>query len=169
MRAEPFSIEVEERVWAYHLAPVQIKDVMTDEVVSASRDATIQAVAELMRDRGVGSVVIVDGERPCAVITDRDVAIALGANGVKASNQVDSHASRPLVCGDPEMNLEEAAALMVQHRVRRLPVVADGALKGIVTLDDLAVKAGDLKLVQQMTADVARAALPEFFFHQRGG
>jgi CBS domain-containing protein len=142
---------------------------MTEGVVTAPRDATMQAVAELMRDREVGSVVIVDGERPCAVITDRDVAIALGANGVRPGDEVDSHASRPPVCGDVEMNLEEAAALMVQHRVRRLPVVADGSLVGIVTLDDLAVKAGDLKLAQQMTADVARAALPEFFFHQRGG
>jgi CBS-domain-containing membrane protein len=59
---------------------------------------------------------------------------------------------------------------MVQHRVRRLPVLAhDGSLVGIVTLDDIAVKAGDLRLSQQMTADVARAALPEFFFHERGG
>jgi CBS domain-containing protein len=142
---------------------------MTEGVITAPRDASMQAVAELMRDREVGSVVIVDGERPCAVITDRDVAIALGANGVKPSDEVDSHASRPLICGDVQMNLEEGAALMVQHRVRRLPVVSDGSLAGIVTLDDLAVKAGDLKLAQQMTADVARAALPEFFFHQRGG
>jgi CBS domain-containing protein len=142
---------------------------MTDSVVTAPRDASMQAVAELMRDREVGSVVVLDGERPCALITDRDVAIALGANGVKPSDEVDSHASRPLVCGDAGMNLEEAAALMVQHRVRRLPIVSDGSLAGIVTLDDLAVKAGDLKLAQQMTADVARAALPEFFFHQRGG
>ena len=142
---------------------------MTDAVVTAPREASMQAVAELMRDREVGSVVIVDGERPCALITDRDVAIALGANGVKPSDEVDSHASRPLVCGETGMNLEEAAALMVQHRVRRLPIVSDGSLTGIVTLDDLAVKAGDLKLAQQMTADVARAALPEFFFHQRGG
>ena len=142
---------------------------MTAEVVSAARDATMQQVAELMRDRGVGSVVILDGERPCALITDRDVALALGANGVKTSDEVDSHATRPIVCGDPDMNLEEAAALMVQHRVRRLPVVADGSLVGIATLDDIAVKAGDPKLAQQMTAEVARAALPEFFFHQRGG
>jgi CBS domain-containing protein len=150
---------------------VQLAEVMTAGVVSAGRDATMREVAELMRDRGVGSVVIVDGadRRPCALITDRDVALALGANGVGTGDEVDSHASRPLVCGDPEMNLEEAAALMVQHRVRRLPVVADGALAGIVTLDDLAVKSGDLKLAQQMTADVAKAALPEFFFHQRGG
>jgi CBS domain-containing protein len=148
---------------------VQLTEVMTADVVSADRDATLQSVAELMRDRGVGSVIVLDGERPCAVITDRDVAIAVGANGVKPSDAVDAHASRPIVCGDPDMSLEEAAALMVQHGVRRLPIVSDGALIGIVTLDDLAVKAGDLKLAQQMTAEVARAALPEFFFHQRGG
>ena len=142
---------------------------MTDDVVSAQRDASIQAVAELMRDRQVGSVVIMDGERPCAVITDRDVAIALGANGVKKSAEVDAHAHRPLVTGHADMNLEEAAALMMQNGVRRLPVVSDGALAGIVTLDDLAVKSGDPKLAQQMTVAVARAALPEFFFHQRGG
>jgi CBS-domain-containing membrane protein len=57
---------------------------------------------------------------------------------------------------------------MVQHRVRRLPVVTGGELTGIVTLDDLAVRVGDVKLASQMTADVARAALPEFYFHQRG-
>jgi CBS domain-containing protein len=149
--------------------PVQLTEVMTEDVVTAPRDATMQSVAELMRDRGVGSVVIVDGDRPCALITDRDVAIALGANGVPKSDDVESHATRPLVTGDAESDLEEAVARMVQHGVRRLPVVSDGALIGIVTLDDLAVRAGDLKLAQQMTADVARAALPEFFFHQRGG
>jgi CBS domain-containing protein len=148
---------------------VQIGEAMTQTVVTARRDATLRSVAELMRDREVGSVVVVEGERPCAVITDRDLAIAVAANGVNPSDEVDAHASRPLVCCDAGMNVEEAAALMVQHGVRRLPIVEDGSLAGIVTLDDLAVKTGDLKLAQQMTADVARAALPEFFFHQRGG
>jgi CBS-domain-containing membrane protein len=58
---------------------------------------------------------------------------------------------------------------MVQHRIRRLPVMSGDALAGIVTLDDLAVRVGDLHLAQQMTAEVAKAALPEFYFHQRGG
>lgn len=147
-----------------------ISEVMTEDVVSAPRDATLQTVAELMRDRHVGSVVIVDGERPCALITDRDVALALGADGASRDDPADPHASRPIVTGHPEMDVEEAAARMVQHGVRRLPVVSDdGALRGIATLDDLAIRTGDLKLAQQMTAEVARAALPEFFFHQRGG
>ena len=51
----------------------------------------------------------------------------------------------------------------------RLPLIEGEQLAGIVTIDDLAVRAGDLQLAQQMTAEVAKAALPEFFFHQRGG
>ena len=67
------------------------------------------------------------------------------------------------------MEIEEAVALMVQHRIRRLPVLSEDGLAGIVTIDDLAVRAGDLHAAQQITAEVARAALPEFYFHQRGG
>jgi len=149
---------------------VRIGDVMTEPVVTAPAHASVGEVAELMRDRNVGSVVILgDGDRPVALITDRDVALAVGADGVDRADSVSRHATHPLVTGDAEMDIEEAAALMVQHRIRRLPVLNAGSLAGIVTLDDLAVRAGDLHIAQQMTADVARAALPEFFFHQRGG
>jgi CBS domain-containing protein len=151
------------------IAPVQIGDVMTDSVVTASRGATVGEVAELMRDRNVGSVVICDDEgHPHALITDRDVALSV-ADSARRDSEADQFASHPLVTGEAEMDLEEAAALMVQHRIRRLPVLADGSLRGIVTLDDLAVRVGDPALAQQMTSAVARAALPEFYFHQRGG
>jgi CBS domain-containing protein len=148
---------------------VQIGDVMTEQVVSASADATLAEVAGLMRDRNVGSVVVLEHDRPIALITDRDVALAIGADGADRAQPVAGHATRPLVTGEVGMDLEEAAALMVQHRIRRLPVMDGETLAGIVTLDDLAVRTGDLQLAHQMTADVARAALPEFFFHQRGG
>src|SRR5205807_1124615 len=151
------------------LAPVRIGDVMTHGAVSAPAEATLREVAELMRDRNVGSVVILDHDRPAALITDRDLALAVGADGVDREEPVGPHATRPLVTGEAGMDLEEAAALMVQHRIRRLPVMDGDGLVGIVTLDDLAVRTGDLQLAHQMTAEVARAALPEFFFHQRGG
>ena len=138
-------------------------------VVTAPRDATLGDVATLMRDRNVGSVVICERDRPVGVITDRDLALAVVADRVAADDSAGAHASRPLVTGEVEMDIEEAAALMVQHRIRRLPVMRGGELSGIVTLDDLAVRVGDVKLASQMTADVARAALPEFYFHQRGG
>jgi CBS domain-containing protein len=122
-----------------------------------------------MRDRNVGSVVITEGERPVGVITDRDLALAAVADQVDPEDSAGSQASRPLVTGQVEMDIEEAVALMVQHRIRRLPVTDGDDLAGIVTIDDLAVRAGDLHQAQQITAEVAKAALPEFYFHQRGG
>lgn len=142
---------------------------MTESVVTADCSATLRQVGELMRDLSVGSVVICDTGYPAGLITDRDLALAVVADGVSADEQVRDYATRPLVTCESEMDVEEAAALMVQHRVRRLPVVDGEKLTGIVTLDDLAVRTGDLQLAQQMTAEVARAALPQFFFHQRGG
>ena len=142
---------------------------MTHGVVVAAATDRLSDAAVLMRDRNVGSVVVVEEARPVGVLTDRDLALAVVADGVPPDEEVGRHASRPLVTGEVDMDLEEAAALMVQHRIRRLPVTDGGELAGIVTIDDLAVRAGDLKLAQQMTAEVARAALPEFYFHQRGG
>ncbi len=148
---------------------MRVGDFMTHQVVTAQPGDPVRAVGELMRDRNVGSVVVTDGERPVGVVTDRDLALLVVADGVDASEPVRDHMSRPLVTGEVEMDLEEAAALMVEHRIRRLPLRDGERLAGIVTIDDLAVRAGDLKLAQQMTAEVAKAALPEFFFRQRGG
>jgi CBS domain-containing protein len=149
---------------------MQISELMTEGVVSADCDASIGDVAGLMRDRNVGSVVITDADRPIAMVTDRDIALIVGADGVDRGQRVKPYASQPLVTGQSEMNVEEAAAHMVQNRVRRLPIVdGDGVLAGIVTLDDLAVRTGDPEMAQHITSQVAKAALPDYFFHQRGG
>src|SRR3954471_16897330 len=147
---------------------MQVSDVMTHPVVTADARDSLRQVGELMRDRNVGTVVIVEGDGPVGVVTDRDLALAVVADGVDPETPAAAHASRPLVTGAVEMDLEEAAALMVQHRIRRLPLLRDEQLAGIVSIDDVAVRAGDLHIAQQMTAEVAKAALPEFFFHRRG-
>lgn len=142
---------------------------MTAGVVTAPPEASALSVARQMRDHRVGSVVIVDsGESPVAMITDRDLALRVFAEGVDAQTPVGEHSSRPLVCGESAMELDEAAALMVQHRVRRLPVVDAGRLAGIVTLDDIAVRTGNLEVAQKMTAEVIEGALPQFYFRERG-
>jgi CBS domain-containing protein len=148
---------------------VQLREIMTPGVVTAGADADLLSVAQLMRDHSVGSVVICDSEgEPAAMVTDRDLAVRALAEERSPAESVGEHASRPLVTGEPEMDLEEAAALMVQHRVRRLPVVEDSSLVGIVTLDDIAVRTGNLEIAQRMTQEVIEGALPGFFFHERG-
>ena len=153
----------------YRLRPVQLREIMTPGVVTARLDDDVLRVAQLMRDRNVGSIVVCDPEGgPVAMITDRDLAVRALAEDRPRSEPVREHASRPLVWGEPDMDLEEAAALMVQHRVRRLPVVDEGSLVGIVTLDDIAVRTGNLEVAQRMTQEVIEGALPGFFFHERG-
>jgi CBS domain-containing protein len=148
---------------------MQLREIMTTGVVTAGPDTDLLTVAQLMRDHAVGSVVICDSEGdPAAMITDRDLTVRAFAEERPAAEAVAEHVSRPLVSGEPEMDLEEAAALMVRHRVRRLPVIESGSLVGIVTLDDIAVRTGNLEVAQRMTQEVIEGALPGFFFHERG-
>ena len=146
-----------------------ISDVMTHAVVSADVADTLKHVGALMRERNVGSVVICDSGHPVGVITDRDLALAVLAEDADPDGVAGDHASQPLVSGDVAMDLDAAADLMIQHHIRRLPLLDDGQLAGIVTIDDVAVRAGDLDLAQRVTAEVAKGAIPEFFFHRRGG
>jgi CBS domain-containing protein len=148
---------------------MQLREIMTAGVVTAAASADVLAVARLMRDRSVGSVVLCDSEgTPEAMVTDRDLAVRALAEELPSDAPIGSHASRPLVTGDPDMELEEAAALMVANRIRRLPVVDDQSLVGIVTIDDIAVRTGNLEVAHRMTQDVIEGALPGFFFHERG-
>ena len=107
---------------------------MTEGVVTADTGDTLQHVGELMRDRNVGSVVICEGGRPTGVITDRDLALAVVADQIGPDSPAGDHASHPLVTGQVEMHIEEAVALMIQHRIRRLPVTDGEGLVGIVTM-----------------------------------
>ena len=152
------------------LRGVEIRDVMTESVVTAQPSASVRQVAELMRERNVGSVVLLDEQGELAgFVTDRDLALGALTDGRDAGDPVAAHSSSPVVTAQPNMDVEEAAELMVRHGIRRLPVLDDGRLTGIITLDDIAVRTGDLELAHHMTAQITRAALPGFYFHDRGG
>jgi CBS domain-containing protein len=153
----------------YGYGLMRLREIMTSGVVTAGTEDDVLYIAQLMRDHSVGSVVLCDPQGdPVAVVTDRDLSVRVMAEGRPLSEPVGRHASRPLISGEPDMDLEEAAARMVQHRIRRLPVVGPEGLVGIVTLDDIAVRTGNLEVAQRMTHDVIEGAFPEFFFHERG-
>jgi CBS domain-containing protein len=147
-----------------------LRDVMTAQVVTAGPDRTVREIAELMRERNVGSVVIVsDGGDPVGFVTDRDLALSVIADGRDFGDHVADHASSPVISAEPSMDVEEGAELMVRHGIRRLVIVDGGRLTGIVTLDDLSSRTGDAELASQLSSRVTRAVMPDFFFRERGG
>ena len=138
---------------------------MTESVVTAEADATVRDVAELMRERNVGSVVLVSDGDAVGFVTDRDLTVSVLATGRSSSDAAREFASSPVITVEPELPVEEAGELMVRHGVRRLVVVSGDALVGVVALDDLATSG----LASELSARVTRAALPDFYFHARGG
>ena len=97
------------------LARVLIREVMTESVVTAAPERTVREIAELMRERNVGSVVLVADERPVGFVTDRDLALSVIADGRDFGDHVADHASSPVITAEPAMDVEEAGELMVRH------------------------------------------------------
>jgi len=139
-----------------------IRDVMNPTVAVADPTVTVREIAELMRDRSVGSVVLVQNRRPVGFITDRDIAMSVVAEGRDAIEPVSEHASTPVITVDPDMEIDEGAQLMVRQGVRRLVVVEAGFLVGVVTLDDLAARVTDAALAARLSARITRAAMPDY-------
>lgn len=113
-------------------------DVSARKPVTAGPTETLLSVARQMREHNVGAVVIVENEKPVGIITDRDLALALGAQGVAPQEVVKSVMSAPVRTVPEGAGIFAATQCMRDVGVRRLAVVdADGRLVGIVSLDDL--------------------------------
>ena len=118
----------------------KIKEAMTANPRTVTADSTVAEAARLMRDEDAGIIPIIEGERLVGVVTDRDIAIKVAAEGKDAqSTKVSEIAASNLVTIDPQQDLDEALKLMAKHQVRRLPVVEeDGKLVGILAQADVA-------------------------------
>ena len=125
---------------------------MTSNPTAITPETTAQEAAQLMKTEDVGSLPIVEDGRLVGVITDRDLAIRALAEGRGAETAVNEIASKDLVTVDPQQSLEEAARLMAEHQVRRLPVVEeDGRLVGVLAQADVAQAGHDT-----LTGDVVQ-------------
>ena len=117
---------------------------MTSNPKTVETSASAQEAARLMKSEDVGSIPIVEGDRLVGIVTDRDIALKIVAEGKDVQSSVADIASRDLVTIDPQQSLEEAARLMGQHQLRRLPVVEeDGKLVGILAQADVAQSGHD--------------------------
>jgi CBS domain-containing protein len=121
---------------------MKIRDVMTPNPRTVSPNDTVQAAALIMQAEDTGAVPVVTDGRVLAVVTDRDIVVRVVAEGGSFSSPVGNIATQSVVCATPEMSTSEASDLMSEHQIRRLPVVENDRLVGIVSLGDLAVKEG---------------------------
>lgn len=115
-----------------------VRDVMTTSVEACTTLDNVYEVASKMKELNVGAIPIVDNGQVMGMITDRDLVIRGIAERKPNSQKVTDVMSDHLVTASPDMSVEEASQLMAQHQVRRLPVVENGQLVGIVALGDLA-------------------------------
>jgi CBS domain-containing protein len=121
---------------------MNIRDVMTPNPRTVSPTDSIQNAARIMRDEDTGAVPVVDEGRPVGILTDRDIVVRAVADGGQLNRPVRDIVSGSVVVATPDMSTREASALMSEHQVRRLPVVENERLVGIVSIGDLAVKEG---------------------------
>jgi CBS domain-containing protein len=134
---------------------MNIRDVMTTNPRTVSPQDTIQNAARIMRDEDTGAVPVVDNGRPVGIVTDRDIVVRAVADG-QLDRPVREIVSGEVVSARPDMTTKEAAQLMSDHQIRRLPVVENERLVGIVSIGDLAVKDGNDKRVGDALQDISQ-------------
>jgi CBS domain-containing protein len=118
-----------------------VRDAMTEDPRSIGASASVVEAARLMREGHIGSLPVTEDERLVGMITDRDITTRVVAeSAVPETTSVGDVYSRDLISVEPDHDLEEALELMARHQVRRLPVVENGRLVGMVAQADIALK-----------------------------
>jgi len=142
---------------------MKIKDVMTKNVASLHVDDTVIKAAEIMKEQNVGSVPVCDSNRVVGMITDRDIALRIVAAGKNADKQSvrDVMSTNPVI-GQPEMDVLDAAKIMGERQIRRLPVIEKNGLVGIVSLGDLALEPSLENEASVALTDISEPSTPEY-------
>ncbi|MGE5292047.1 MAG: CBS domain-containing protein [Micromonosporaceae bacterium] len=116
---------------------MHVRDVMSAPTVIVPAVTPAQEAARHLDYSGVGCLIVADGEQAVGIITDRDLALRVLAQGLPGTTRVGEVMSRNLVTVRPDDDVDMIAALFRKHAIRRLPVVEDGVVVGMVTIDDL--------------------------------
>ncbi|AKF95216.1 CBS domain-containing protein [Brevibacillus laterosporus] len=123
------------------MAKRTLREIMTENLATVTLLDNVYEVAVKMRDWNVGVIPVVNEQKDViGVITDRDIVIRGLAEKHQGSSKIEEVMSTDIVLGTPEMTVDAAAKLMAQHQIRRLPVVDNGKLVGIVAIGDMAIR-----------------------------
>lgn len=118
-----------------------LREVMSTNPVTLPTTATVLEAARRMRDEDIGDVIVMDGDRVCGIVTDRDIVVRAMAEGRDPQScTVADVCSKDLVTLSPDDTVRRATDLMKQKAIRRIPVCEDGRAVGVVSIGDLAIQ-----------------------------
>lgn len=142
---------------------MKIREIMTQSPETAQITDSLRDVASMMRDLNVGFMPIMDGDTLVGVLTDRDITIRATAEGLDTNNaSAGEIMSTDLHLISPDADLDEAANVMEEFQIRRLPVVDENNLLiGVVSLGDIAVRSGNIEEAGEILEEVSEPSRPE--------
>ncbi|MFA9378738.1 MAG: CBS domain-containing protein [Lachnotalea sp.] len=118
-----------------------VRDIMSTDVVKVSTLDTIEKTAQLMKQHNIGSIPVCDHNSVVGIVTDRDIALRSVASGQNTNKQqVSSIMSTDCTFGKPDMDVSDASRIMSEKQIRRLPIVENDNLIGIVALGDISLE-----------------------------
>ncbi|AGK96248.1 CBS domain-containing protein [Clostridium pasteurianum] len=140
---------------------MKVSEIMTESVASLNSDDTIERAAQLMMEHNIGSIPVCRGEKVVGVITDRDITLRSVANGQNAKVQTvkEIMSSNPVLI-QPSMETEDAARIMSERQIRRLPVVENDNLVGIISLGDIATNSTMKNLAEKTLCEISEPCTP---------
>ena len=131
-----------------------VGEFMTTRLVTMNGDDTLSAAAREMRDAAIGDVIVMDGEEVTGIVTDRDIAVRAVAERLDPDSAMLSQIqTRDLVTVSQYDDAVAAGDLMRRYAIRRLPVIEDGRLVGVISLGDLAVEREPDSVLADISAD----------------
>ena len=119
---------------------MKIRDIMSRQIASLNSDDSVEKAAQLMKAYNVGSLPICAQNSVVGIVTDRDIALRAVANGDDGNQEIREVMTANPVVGTPDMDVDDAVRLMSEKQIRRLPIVENNALVGMVSLGDISVE-----------------------------
>ncbi len=117
---------------------LKVKDVMVTNIITIEVGATARQAAELMNRHDIGCIIVVNHEKPVGIVTERDMLKRVMLQGSDPRrSRIDRTMSSPLITIPPETDLRDAINLMTERRIKKLPVVEDGNLRGLLSITDV--------------------------------
>jgi CBS domain-containing protein len=134
----------------------KLRKIMVENVVTVKPNDTVKKAAELMNLHGISSLIVVDSEKPVGIITERDMLNrVLNKSKITTEATVKEIMSKPVLTASPDMRAGDAAKLMIQRNIKKLPIVENGRLVGLVSLTDLVRTEGVIQFLNKLSLNGA--------------